>query len=252
MADNKKYYYLKLKDNFFESDEILVLESMQDGYKYENILLKLYLRSLKHQGKLMFKGAIPFNSQMLATVTRHSVGDVEKAVKTFKQLGLIDIMDNGAIYILDIQEFIGKSSTEADRKKAYRQRIQNEKVKKTIDSGQMSGQTSDKRTPEIDIDIEKEIDIDKDIKKETKKKVRHKHGHYGIVLLTDDQFEKLKNEFPNDWERWIERVDGYCQSTGKKYKDYLATIRNWSKKDKKKSNSFAGATDEKAYDDMPF
>lgn len=160
MADNKKYYYLKLKDNFFESDEVLVLESMPDGYVYENILLKLYLRSLKYQGRLMFKDRIPFNSQMLATVTRHSVGDIEKAVKTFKQLGLIDILDNGAIYMLDIQEFIGKSSTEADRKKAYRQRIQNEKLKKSISSGQMSGQTSDKRTPELDIEIDKERDID--------------------------------------------------------------------------------------------
>lgn len=160
MADSKKYYYLKLKDNFFESDEVLVLESMPDGYVYENILLKLYLRSLKYHGRLMFKDRIPFNSQMLATVTRHSVGDIEKAVKTFKQLGLIDILDNGAIYMLDIQEFIGKSSTEADRKKAYRQRIQAEKSKKTISSGQMSGQTSDKRTPELDIEIDKEKDID--------------------------------------------------------------------------------------------
>ncbi|MDV7758238.1 phage replisome organizer N-terminal domain-containing protein [Liquorilactobacillus mali] len=246
MADNKKYYYLKLKDNFFESDEILVLESMQDGYKYENILLKLYLRSLKHQGKLMFKDAIPFNSQMLATVTRHSVGDIEKAVKTFKQLGLIDVMDNGAIYISDIQEFIGKSSTEADRKKEYRKRIEKEKLKKTIDSGQMSGQTSDKRTPEIDIDIEKEIDID------IKKQVRHKYGRYKNVLLNDKQLDKLKDEFPSDYQTRIENVSEYCQSHGKTYKDYLATIRNWARREKKKSNSFAGATDEKAYDDMPF
>ena len=47
MADNKKYYYLKLKEDFFESDEAVILESMPDGYIYSNILLKLYLRSLK-------------------------------------------------------------------------------------------------------------------------------------------------------------------------------------------------------------
>lgn len=50
MADNKKYYYLKLKENFFESDEAIILESMPDGYIYSNILLKLYLRSLKNDG----------------------------------------------------------------------------------------------------------------------------------------------------------------------------------------------------------
>ena len=61
MSDNKKYYYLKLKDNFFDSDEMIILESMQDGYIYSNILLKLYLRSLKNDGKLMLNDKIPFN-----------------------------------------------------------------------------------------------------------------------------------------------------------------------------------------------
>jgi len=83
MADNKKYYYLKLKDNFFDSDEMIILESMPDGYIYSNILLKLYLRSLKYQGRLMFNDKIPFNSTMLAQVTRHSVGDVEKSIRIF-------------------------------------------------------------------------------------------------------------------------------------------------------------------------
>ena len=80
MSENKKYFYLKLKENHFESDEMVVLESMPDGYKYSNILLKLYLRSLKNGGKLMFNDRIPFNSTMLSTITRHSVGDIEKAV----------------------------------------------------------------------------------------------------------------------------------------------------------------------------
>ena len=46
MADNKKYYYMRLKENFFDSSEISLLESMPDGYLYSNILLKLYLRSV--------------------------------------------------------------------------------------------------------------------------------------------------------------------------------------------------------------
>lgn len=89
MSDNKRYYYLKLKENFFDSDEMVLLESMPDGYIYSNILLKLYLRSLKHEGKLMFNDRIPFNSTMLATITRHSVGVVEKAVQIFRDLQLI-------------------------------------------------------------------------------------------------------------------------------------------------------------------
>ena len=59
MADNRKYYYLKLKEGFFESEEIKILESMKDGYIYSNILLKLYLRSLRNEGRLMYRNVIP-------------------------------------------------------------------------------------------------------------------------------------------------------------------------------------------------
>lgn len=142
MSDNQKYYYLKLVDNFFDRDEMIILESMPDGYLYSNILLKLYLRSLKNTGKLMFNDRIPYNSTMLANVTRHPVAVVEKAIDIFRQLGLVEILDNGAIYMLDIQDFIGKSSTEADRKRNYRRRIDEEKKQLSEGKGQTTGQMS--------------------------------------------------------------------------------------------------------------
>ena len=74
------------------------------------------------------------------------------------------------------------------------------------------------------------------------KEKKHHHGEYGNVMLTDQQMMKLQSEFPNDWQGWIDKVDQYCQSTGKRYKDYLATIRNWSRKDKmsKPENIYEG------------
>ena len=174
MSDNKKYYYLKLVDNFYERDEMIILESMPDGYMYSNILLKLYLRSLKNEGKLMFNNRIPYNASMLANVTRFPVAVVEKAIAIFKELGLIEVLDNGAIYMLDIQNFIGKSSTEADRKRLYISKIEEEKKSLGQMSGQLIGQMSDKTPPEIDIDIdiekelEKEIDIYTDKEKDDK------------------------------------------------------------------------------------
>ena len=123
MADNKKYYYLKLKENFFDSDEMVLLESMPDGYLYSNILLKMYLKSLKFNGNLMVMGRIPYSPQMLATVLRHPVGVVEKALDIFKDLELISVLDSGAIYMRDIQNFVGKSSTDGDRKREQRKAL---------------------------------------------------------------------------------------------------------------------------------
>ncbi|WP_312695660.1 phage replisome organizer N-terminal domain-containing protein, partial [Leuconostoc pseudomesenteroides] len=128
MADNKKYYYIRLKENFFDSDEIKLLESIpNDGYKFSNILLKMYLKSLKYDGRLMFNERIPFNAEMLATVTGHSLGDVTRAIDMFKKFGLIEVLETGEIYMLDIQSFIGKTSTEADRKRRYRSEIDEKK-----------------------------------------------------------------------------------------------------------------------------
>ena len=72
MADNKKYYYLKLKENFFDSEEMIILQNMENGYIYSDILLKLYLRSLKNEGRQMFKKLIPYTPSALAHVVRHS------------------------------------------------------------------------------------------------------------------------------------------------------------------------------------
>ena len=152
MADNQKYYYMRLKDNFFDTNEITILESMQDGYLYSNILLKLYLRSLKENGRLMLNGTIPYSPQMIATITRHQVGTVEKALKIFLDMGLIEILDSGAIYMLDIQNYIGSSSTEADRIRKYREQKKSEKrVESSLPDGSLY-KCHDKCTPEIEIE----------------------------------------------------------------------------------------------------
>ena len=75
------------------------------------------------------------------------------------------------------------------------------------------------------------------------KPVKHKHGEYKNVMLTDAELAKLKEEFPADWEKRIEDLSFYIKSTGKKYSDHLATIRNWGRKKgstekKKAANSF--------------
>ena len=155
MSDNKKYYYLRLKENFFDSDELKILESMKDGYLYSNILLKLYLRSLKNDGKLVVNERIPYSADMLASITGHQVGTIKQALSVFKDLGLIDVLDNGAIYMLDIQNFIGKGSSEADRKREYRQRIETDRTNVQTNLRQIS----EKSPPEIEIEIELEKEI---------------------------------------------------------------------------------------------
>ena len=111
MSDNRKYYYLKLKENYFDDDSIVLLESMQDGVLYSNILLKLYLKSLKHGGRLQLDEDIPYTAQMIATITRQQIGTVERALQIFLKLGLVEVLDSGTFYMSNIELLIGQSST---------------------------------------------------------------------------------------------------------------------------------------------
>ena len=110
MADNRKYYYLKLKENYFDEDAIVQQESMQDGILYSNILLKLYLKSLKNGGKLQLDENIPYTAQMIATITRQQVGTVERALQIFLKLGLVEPLQNGALYMSNSPQPRGSAS----------------------------------------------------------------------------------------------------------------------------------------------
>lgn len=181
MADNKKYYYLKLKENFYESEEMIILQNMKDGYLYSDILMKLYLRSLKNEGKLMFKDVIPYTPEVLSQVVRHQVGTVKMAMDIFKSLGLIEILDNGAIYMLDIQNFIGESSTEADRQRQYYNKIKAEKSPELPSGKKPCKKSYKKSTPEIEIDKELELKKKKELE----------------LKEFQNEFEKLWALYPN-------------------------------------------------------
>lgn len=83
----------------------------------------------------------------------------------------------------------------------------------------------------------KESSTNKSTTKESKKEPRHKYGEYENVLLTDSDVEKLKAEFPTDWEERVERLSAYMASTGKSYKNHLATIQNWARRDRSGNKS---------------
>ena len=227
MADNRKYYYLKLKENFFDSDSIVLLEDMKDGILYSNILLKLYLKSLKNGGKLQLDEHIPYTAQMIATLTRHQIGTVERALEIFRQLGLVEQLDSGAFYMTDIELMIGQSSTEAERKRAAR--LENKALLPPRTKG---GHLSDIRPPEIEIELEKEIEIKREIEKG---RPAPAYGRYQNVFLTDGELADLQASFPTVWGQYIEKLSEYMASTGKRYQIHAATIRRWAGEDAKKT-----------------
>lgn len=236
MSDNKKYYYLRLKDNFFDSDELKILESMKDGYLYSNILLKLYLRSLKNDGKLVVNDRIPYNAEMLASVTGHQVGTIKQALSMFKELGLIEILENGAIYMLDIQNFIGKGSTEADRQRLYDRRISEERKQKKLTQSRNLGEILEKSTPEIEIELEKDIKIEKEIHSSAKSTTT-KRKRFEKPTLSEIKAYCIERNNNVDAQHFFDYYESNGWKVGKNsMKNWQAAVRTWEK------NSYTNTT----------
>ena len=231
MSDNRKYYYLKLKENFYNSETMVILESMQDGLLYSNLLLKMYLMSLKSGGILMLNDHLPHTPQTIATFTRHQVGTVERALKVFLEFGLVEILTDGAYYMADIQLLIGQSSTEGERKKKERMRLKRQKL---LPSGGADicppYSQGNICPPEI---RDKRLDI-RD--KENRECVgTPAYGRYQNVFLTDDELTELQKELPALWQTYVDRLSEYMASTGKQYQNHATTIRRWAAEDRKKA-----------------
>lgn len=230
MAESKKYYWLKLKRDFFKRHDIRIIEEMPNGKDYILFYLKLLVESIDHEGMLRFSETIPYNEQMLSVVTHTNIDIVRSAMKIFIELQMIDIYDDQTIYMSDVEKLIGSETEWAEKKRLQRSK------------GDNVPQLSSKCPTEIEKEKEKETEKETDREIEfisapptpSPKPTRHKYGMYKNVLLSDEDYQKLQAEFPHDYSERIERLSEYIASHGKKYSSHLATIRAWARKEKNK------------------
>lgn len=113
----KRYYWLKLQDNFFEREEIKIIEAMPNGKDYILFYLKIMLRSINDNGRLIFKRTIPYSNEMLSTITGTNIDVVRVAIDTFIGLGLMDKLDDGALFISEVNKMLGSETEYAQKKR---------------------------------------------------------------------------------------------------------------------------------------
>ena len=118
---DKKYYWLKLKRDFFKRHDIQIIESMPNGKDYVLFYLKLLVESVDHNGTLRFSDMIPYNEQMLSTITNTNIDVVRAAMKVFAELKMIEVFDDQTIYLAETQKMLGTETYWAEQKR--RQRI---------------------------------------------------------------------------------------------------------------------------------
>jgi predicted phage replisome organizer len=119
----RRYYWLKLKENFFEEDTIEWLEEQPNGKEYCLFYLKLCLKSLKTEGLLVRNVGnlmIPYDPESLAKLTNSKADTVKVAMDLFNKIGLIEIMDSGEIYLNQLGEMVGTETESARQKRLQR------------------------------------------------------------------------------------------------------------------------------------
>lgn len=121
---DKKYYWLKLKRDFFKRHDMQIIEAMPNGKDYLLFYLKMLLESIDHEGALRFSDTIPYNEQMLSTITNTNIDVVRAAMKVFSELKMIDVLDDQTIYMSEVKKMVGSETYWAERK-----RIQNARKK---------------------------------------------------------------------------------------------------------------------------
>lgn len=244
--NEKRFYWLKLKRDFFKRHDIRIVEEMPNGKDYILFYLKMLLESIDHNGALRFSETIPYNEQMLAIITNTNIDIVRAAMDVFKQLNMIEVCDDSTIYMNEVEKLIGSETAAAERKRRSRAAAA---IPANCDNVTTASQNS-----HIEIEKEKEKEKETESEKEKEKKTaRHKYGEYNNVLLSDSDFEKLKTEFPADYQERIERLSSYKASTGKTYKNDLATIRNWARRDtEKKQATTTGGNNPFVTGDLPY
>lgn len=211
---NKRYYWLKLKEDFFEEDAISWLEEQQNGKEYALFYLKLCLKSLKTNGILIRTVGnmlVPYDAKKLAEITKTDFDTAVVAMELLKKIGLIEILDGGEIYLSHLHEMVGSETNKAISMRKMRAR-------KALESGEGNDVTellpecSDSVALEKEIEIEKELDKDKEQEKRKSADARQN-------VSTDD----LESEFENLWKLYP-RKEGKSNAL----KDYIK-----ARKDKK-------------------
>ena len=177
---NKKYFWLKLKTDFFKSLPMKKLRRIPGGDTYTIIYLKLQLLSIQDEGILFYQGIESSFCEEMALALDEDVEAVRATLIFLESAGLIKQRNENEYALTEVPLLIG---SETDKAEIMRQKRAKEKQKQLESSNNVTEALSNvtKSYTEIEIEKEIEIDIDKEIEKDKEKEKRENINYQEIV-----------------------------------------------------------------------
>ena len=201
MAEAKKFYWLKLKRDFFKRHDIRIIEEMPNGKDYVLFYLKLLLESIDHEGSLRFSDTIPYNEQMLSVVTNTNVDIVRAAMNLFVELGMMSICDDQTIYMAEVDKLIGSAvdNDGANRVRRFRDKKKQEALPCVTGALQNVTESVTKDNERKRKSIEKDKDIDIEIERENES---------SFVQSIETENDEFSTEFSTDEDKIRKSLGG--------------------------------------------
>ena len=233
MAENRRYYWLKLKEDFFTDKRIKRLRRISGGDTYTIIYLKLLLLSLKNSGKIYYDGVETDFIKELALTIDETEDDVMVTVNYLVAQNLMEtIVENDEYFLTEIPNLIGSETASTRRSRKSRAYRENQKVLQCNTNATLGNLLQQNCNTEI----EKEIDIELEKEGERKKQSLPPtlYGEYKNIRLTDEEYQRLTDKLQGHTDTMIEKLSRYIKSSGKIYQDHYVTILNWYEQDKER------------------
>lgn len=192
----KRYYWLQLKEDFFNQKEIKLLRRIAGGDTYTIIYLKMLLLSLRDEGKLYFEAIGDNFSEEIALTLDEAPEDVSITINYLENKGLLEIIEDDEYFLNRVPELLGSESYSADRVRRYRERKKQESLQSNEKALQSNGYVTESNshvTKRRDRDRE---DIEKSrSREEGLKKIYHYYESNGFGTLAQKTMQ--------DFDYWI-------------------------------------------------
>lgn len=216
-TSNKRYYWLQLKENFFNSKEMKLMRKLPGGEEITIIYLKIMLTSLENEGVIFYEGLAEDLAEELALEIGEDVESIRMALMFMEKKRLITTNDSYSYKLEQVPELVGSETASARRVRKHRE---NKKA--------LQGNTGVTKCIG-DIDIEKEIDIEKDLEKNTLKIIVDEYQSR-ISPIDGIQFETLKEFITLDGMEpdVVLKAISLAADNGKRNFSYIrAILQNW-------------------------
>jgi predicted phage replisome organizer len=216
----QRFYWLKLNKDFFKSKRIKKLRKLAGGDTFTIIYLKMQLLATPTEGVLTYTGLEETVAEEIALDIDEDPENVKITLQYLLKTGLCEMINEKELFLPFVVDNTGSEGSSAKRVREFRSRQKALQCNTSV--------TDVKPIVNGEIEIEKEIEKDKEIYIEKNSKVKHKYGEFKHVTLTDDQYQKLVEDYGEAaLLEGIKNVDEYCEEKGKTYKNYNLTLRKW-------------------------